>query len=77
MLRVSTKARGEMAVMGEMVEMRGMDWRTMLARKTTLERRVNCSRSDLGRKVRRLYLAVSIWLWGRVESLLGRRMVRD
>ena len=74
---MSTKASGEMAEMGEMVEMCGMDWSTMLARKTTLERRVNCRSSDLGRKVMRLYLAVSISLWGSVGSLQGRRMMRD
>ena len=51
-----------MAVMGLMLEMMGMDCRTALTRKTTLERRRNCSRMDLGRKVMRLYFAVSMRL---------------
>ena len=60
MLRLRTNARGPMAVIGEMVDMMGMDCRTAFARKITLERRVNCRSKDLGRKVAMLYLAVSI-----------------
>jgi hypothetical protein len=48
-----------MAVMGLILEMMGMDWRTALTRKTTLESLRNCRRMDLGRKVIRLYFAVS------------------
>jgi hypothetical protein len=51
-----------MAVMGLILEMIGMDCKTALTRKTTLERRRNWRRTDFGRKVMRLYLAVSIRL---------------
>jgi hypothetical protein len=60
MLMASTKARGPIMTKGLRLERRGTAWRKAVSRKMTLESLVNCRSRDLGRKVSRLYLVVSI-----------------
>ena len=69
MLNPRTNASGPIAVRGEIVEIAGMVCKTTLARKTIFDNLVNCRISDLGRKVRRLYLLVLILFPGKM--LLG------
>lgn len=63
-----------MAVMGGMLEMMGIPWRMAFTKKTILESLVNCKSRDLGKKVMRLYLAVSILL-GRYLICLSLRSI--
>lgn len=69
MLKPKTNAKGPIAVKGEIVEIAGMVCKTTLARKTIFDNLVNCKISDLGIKVRRLYLLVFILFPGKM--LLG------
>ena len=51
-----------MAVIGLRLEMMGMDCKTALTKNTILESLRNCRSMDLGKKVIKLYLAVSTLL---------------